>query len=121
DSLVAGSGITYATSTGTISLDNTGNWAGTFNGQNAAYYLNRTNHTGTQTASTISDFSTAADARIAAGTTTTRGMFSAGTGIDITSGVVSNTGVTSLGGPPGSISPSSLGLPTFADLAGYLT
>jgi len=30
----------------------------TFGGQNAAYYLNRTNHTGTQTASTISDFDT---------------------------------------------------------------
>jgi len=33
--------------------------------QTDAYLLNRTNHTGTQTASTISDFSTAADARIA--------------------------------------------------------
>ena len=34
--------------------------------QTDAYLLNRTNHTGTQTASTISDFSTAADARITA-------------------------------------------------------
>lgn len=36
------------------------------NNQNAAFYLARANHTGTQTASTVSDFSAAADARIAA-------------------------------------------------------
>lgn len=36
------------------------------NGQAGAYYLNRTNHTGSQAASTISDFATAADARITA-------------------------------------------------------
>lgn len=35
-------------------------------GQNSAYHLARGNHTGTQLAATISDFSTAADARIAA-------------------------------------------------------
>lgn len=35
-----------------------------FGGQNAAYYLNRGNQTGTQAASTISDFSSSVDARI---------------------------------------------------------
>lgn len=35
-------------------------------GQNGTYYLDRANHTGTQLAATISNFSTAADARIAA-------------------------------------------------------
>jgi hypothetical protein len=44
----------------------TGNWLGTFDGQEGAFYLARANHTGTQTASTISDFSTVA-----------RGLFSA--------------------------------------------
>jgi hypothetical protein len=34
--------------------------------QTGTYYLSRANHTGTQAASTISDFNTAADARIAA-------------------------------------------------------
>lgn len=41
--------------------------AALLNGQNGAYYLNRANHTGTQLASTISDFDAAADARVAAG------------------------------------------------------
>jgi hypothetical protein len=36
----------------------TGNWTGTFDGQEGTYYLARANHTGTQTASTISDFDT---------------------------------------------------------------
>jgi hypothetical protein len=39
--------------------------ADTLEGQAGAYYLSRTNHTGTQAASTISDFDTAVDARIA--------------------------------------------------------
>ncbi len=33
-----------------------GDWTGTFDGQEGSYYLARANHTGTQTASTISDF-----------------------------------------------------------------
>lgn len=37
-------------------------------GQNSAYHLGRGNHTGSQAASTISDFNTAADARVAAAT-----------------------------------------------------
>jgi hypothetical protein len=35
------------------------------NGQNSSYYLDRTNHTGSQNTSTISNFDTATDARIA--------------------------------------------------------
>jgi hypothetical protein len=41
-------------------ITKTGNWSGTFDGQEGSYYLNRTNHTGTQLASTISDFSSTA-------------------------------------------------------------
>lgn len=43
-----------------------GNWTGTFDGQEGSWYRDRANHTGTQTASTISDFDSAADARITA-------------------------------------------------------
>lgn len=41
--------------------------AGTLGGQNSAYHLARGNHTGTQASSTISDFTTAVDARVTAG------------------------------------------------------
>ncbi|MCA9361267.1 hypothetical protein KC845_01775 [Candidatus Kaiserbacteria bacterium] len=65
-------------------LTKTGAWTGTFDGQEGSYYLARANHTGTQTASTISDFST-----------TARGLFSStATGLTYTSG----TGVFSLDG-----------------------
>ncbi|MEA2701859.1 MAG: hypothetical protein QOE22_568 [Candidatus Parcubacteria bacterium] len=50
---------------GTLTLDRTGDWTGTFDGQEGSYYLNRANHTGTQAASTISDFSEATDDRVA--------------------------------------------------------
>jgi hypothetical protein len=53
----------------------TGNWIGTFDGQEGTYYLARANHTGTQTASTISDFSS-----------TARGLFSATTPLAYNSG-----------------------------------
>jgi len=60
----------------------TGDWTGTFDGQEGTYYLARANHTGTQLASTISDFAT-----------TARGLFSStATGLTYTSG----TGVFSL-------------------------
>jgi hypothetical protein len=58
-----GKAIKFYNGTAWVTLDGT---ASLLNGQNAAYYLSRANHTGTQPASTISDFSTAADARIAA-------------------------------------------------------
>lgn len=49
-------------------------------GQEGTYYLSRANHTGSQTAATISDFSTAADARIAAAIgTTVQAQIAAGT------------------------------------------
>ncbi|MES2668790.1 MAG: hypothetical protein V4644_03835, partial [Patescibacteria group bacterium] len=93
--LSAGAGITYSTTTGVIALNNTGDWTGTFDGQEGAYYLARANHTGTQLAATISDFDVAADARIAAASTTIRGMFSStATGLTYTSA----TGVFSLTG-----------------------
>ncbi len=41
-------------------LTKSGDWAGTFDGQEGIYYLARANQTGTQLASTISDFSTTA-------------------------------------------------------------
>jgi len=40
--------------------------ADALNGYSGSFYLDRSNQTGTQTASTISDFSSAVDARIAA-------------------------------------------------------
>ena len=77
---ITGSGLTVVS--GALTLDRTGAWTGTFDGQEGTYYLDRTNHTGTQTASTISDFST-----------TARGLFSStATGLTYTSG----TGVFSL-------------------------
>ena len=49
--IIAGTGLSW--STDTLSLDTSGDWSGTFAGQSSAYYLNRTNHTGTQSTSTI--------------------------------------------------------------------
>ena len=54
------------------------------NGQNASYYLDRTNHTGTQIASTISDFSEAVDDRVAT-------LLIAGSDISLTYNDVANT------------------------------
>jgi hypothetical protein len=51
-----------------LTVDGTGSGldADLLDGQSGAHYLARANHTGSQAASTISDFSTAADARISA-------------------------------------------------------
>jgi hypothetical protein len=75
-----------------------GNWTGTFDGQEGTFYLDRANHTGTQVASTISDFSEAVDDRVAA-------MLVAGTNITLTYNDVSNTlTIASSGGGGGGIS-----------------
>lgn len=50
---VATAGVDYVAST-------SGNWLGTFQGQNASYYLSRTNHTGTQSSTTITGLGTLA-------------------------------------------------------------
>ncbi len=63
----AGSGLSY--SSGAFSLDPSGDWTGTFDGQQGSYYLDRANHSGSQLSSTISDFA-ATVAGILAGTTT---------------------------------------------------
>lgn len=76
---LTGSGLTL--STGALTLDRTGAWTGTFDGQEGSYYLARANHTGSQLASTISDFTTAAQATISETIT----------GIDYASGVFSIT------------------------------
>jgi hypothetical protein len=60
---------------GALTLDTSGDWTGMFDGQEGTYYLSRTNHTGTQLAATISDF-----------TTTVRGLFSASAPITYDSG-----------------------------------
>ncbi|MEK7100992.1 MAG: hypothetical protein AAB921_02740, partial [Patescibacteria group bacterium] len=63
-------------SAGTLSLSTAGDWTGTFDSLEGSAYLDRANHTGTQLASTISDF-----------TTTARGLFSSSaTGLTYTSG-----------------------------------
>jgi hypothetical protein len=77
--LSGGAGISYATSTGIIALDATGNWTGTFDGQEGAYYLARANHTGTQLANTISDFASAARALFSS--TATGLTYTSGTGV----------------------------------------
>lgn len=78
----ASSPITYTAGTGAFTFSTAGDWTGTFDGTEGTAYLSRANHTGTQLASTISDF-----------TTTARGLFSnTATGLTYTSG----TGVTSM-------------------------
>ena len=57
--LVGQSNGTYlptATSSLNITSSATGNWTGTFDGQEGTYYLSRTNHTGTQGVSTLSNY-----------------------------------------------------------------
>ena len=57
--LVGQSNGTYlptATSSLNIAGTVTGNWTGTFDGQEGTYYLSRTNHTGTQGVSTLSNY-----------------------------------------------------------------
>ncbi|MES2995127.1 MAG: hypothetical protein V4681_03795, partial [Patescibacteria group bacterium] len=71
---LTGSGLVITA--GALTLDRTGDWTGTLDGQEGAYYLARANHTGTQLASTISDFAS-----------TARGLFSSSaTGLTYTSG-----------------------------------
>lgn len=77
-----------------------------------ATLLARANHTGTQTASTVSDFSTAADARIAAASLYRPG----GTDVAITDG---GTGVSSL--PTGLLVGAGTGAITAATMAGLNT
>ena len=76
------SGVWNGTTIGDSYLTKSGDWTGTFDGQEGSYYLDRANHTGMQLSSTISDF-----------TTNARGLFSSlATGLNYTSG----TGVFSL-------------------------
>lgn len=56
--LTAGTGLTLSGTS--LTLNATGDWTGTLDGLEGAAYLARANHTGTQTASTISDFDEAA-------------------------------------------------------------
>lgn len=46
-------GVWQGTPIGDAYITKTGDWTGTFDGQEGSYYLNRANHTGTQAASTI--------------------------------------------------------------------
>ena len=56
------SGLWNGTAIGDAYITKTGAWTGTFDGQEGVYYLDRANHTGTQTSSTISDFDSTARA-----------------------------------------------------------
>lgn len=58
----ASSPLSYNSSTGAFSLSTAGDWTGTLDGEEGSHYLARANHTGTQVASTISDFASAARA-----------------------------------------------------------
>jgi hypothetical protein len=68
DLIAAGGGSAATLLAAILTVDGAGSGldADLLDGANGATYLARANHTGTQTASTISDFSTAADARITA-------------------------------------------------------
>lgn len=55
----AGGVLSATTPMSAVLTSTTGDWTGTFDGQEGSFYLNRANHTGTQVASTISDFNTA--------------------------------------------------------------
>lgn len=57
------------------SFAKTGDWTGTFDGEQGPHYLDRANHTGTQLANTISNFSA-----------TARGLFTGGDGLTYDSG-----------------------------------
>lgn len=63
------SGVWQGTAIGDSYLTKSGNWTGTFDGQEGSYYLDRANHSGSQLAFTISDFASSV-AGIIAGTTT---------------------------------------------------
>ncbi len=54
---------------GALSISTAGDWTGTFDGAEGSFYLARANHTGTQLASTISDFNSAVASYINASTT----------------------------------------------------
>lgn len=82
------SGISYSTSTGVIALDASGNWTGTFEGQEGNWYRDRANQTGSQTASTVSDFTSAArevfsTTAVGLGYSTSTGVLSLTTGYSI--------------------------------------
>lgn len=63
------SGLWQGTAIGDAYLTKSGDWTGTFDGQEGIYYLSRANHTGTQVASTISDFDISVEAVLTATTT----------------------------------------------------
>ena len=74
--LQTGSNISRLTNDSGYISSLTGNWIGTFDGQEWTYYLNRSNHTGSQLASTISNFDSkvASNAAVAANTTKLAGI-----------------------------------------------
>lgn len=63
------SGTWNGTAIGDAYLTKSGDWTGIFDGQEGAYYLGRANHTGTQTAATISDFTSSARGTISSAAT----------------------------------------------------
>ena len=58
--LSATSPATYNSGTGAIGVDTTGDWDGTFDGLQGTSYLSRSNHTGTQSSTTITGLGTLA-------------------------------------------------------------
>lgn len=79
-----------------------GNWSGTFDGLEGTQYLDRTNHTGTQSSTTISDFSEAVDDRVAS-------LLVAGPNVTLNYNDVANTlTVSASGGGGGSITTTTV-------------
>lgn len=65
----ATSPLSYSPATGLMSISTAGDWTGTLDGHEAAGLLSRANHTGSQLASTISDFTPTVAGVLAATTT----------------------------------------------------
>lgn len=86
---VATAGVDYV-------ADVTGDWTGTFDGQQGTYYLDRANHTGTQLAATISDFASTARALLSGTSPITYDSGTGAIGLNA-SAITTLSGVTSIG------------------------
>lgn len=81
-------GTWQGTAIGDAYLTKSGNWTGSFDGQEGTYYLSRANHTGTQTLSSISD----------AGALAALAAVSGGTGGTITDGTITSADIAASAG-----------------------
>lgn len=80
-------------------VDVTGDWTGTFDSQQGAWYIDRANHTGTQLAATISDFASTARGLLSGTSPITYDSGTGAIGLDLTQNLPwSGTGTTTYAG-----------------------